>query len=332
MYICLKLVALEEIQNVQFILKNRVKGIYRETFEPALLCPGISIIGVLDCACGIRSEANESHIGLFEIHYIAKGFQMFLVNGSFVSLHAGEFLVTLPGQIHSAAHDIINPSTIYWVQIPAELSSEFPAKEYSLITSHLKKISGQVCIEKKPLFCHLLNRIIDLLESGLSNSSNRIVLKSLSRALISDLLSIDSHEPRNNQDTVIIKKVYETIKKINNAPELPYKIPSVSKECRMGETLFRRVFKQITGFSPIDYIHFTRTEKAKKLLMKGFSVTAIAYEMGYSSSPHFCRTFSRWAGITPSSYQSQKNKQPEIITLSSEKQVYARLYKLYGPE
>lgn len=286
---------------------------------------------MLDYACGVRSAAaKEAHPGCFEIHMVSKGFQMFLADRSFVSLHAGEFLVTRPGQIHGVAHDIINPAVIYWVRIPVKLSTGFSPAEAAVITRHLQKISGQACVEASPVIFHLMNSMFDLLGSASSGPANRLKLKHLSLTLISALLNIAPQGKRNDQDPAAIKRICKIIKTINDEPERPYKVPAMAKECGVGETHFRRLFKKTTGFAPVDYIHFTRTEKAKKLLLQGAGVTTTACELGYSSSQHFCRTFSRWAGVTPSSYLKKQVDPAKFITRSSDKQIYTRLHKIYG--
>ena len=315
---------------MQFLVKNKGKGIRWKAFDIPAHCPNISTIGMLDYACGVRVASKEAHLGCFEIHLVSKGFQMFLVDRSFVSLHAGEILITLPGQVHGFAHDIINPAIIYWVRVPVKLSVGFSPEEAAVITRHLQKIAGQVCIETSPVIFHLMNSIFNLLGSVSSDPANRLKLKHLSLTLISALLNIAPQGKRNDQDPVIIKRIYRAVKKINDNPEQPHKIPTMAKECGVGETHFRRLFKKTTGFAPIDYIHFTRTEKAKKLLLQGTGVTTTAYELGYSSSQHFCRTFSRWAGAPPSSYLKKQVDPTKFITRSSDKQIYDRLHKIYG--
>lgn len=316
--------------NVQFLVKNKGKGIRWKAFDDPAHCPNISTIGMLDYACGVRVASKEAHLGCFEIHLVSKGFQMFLVDRSFISLHAGEILITLPGQVHGFAHDIINPAVMYWVRIPVKLSTGFSPQEVALIAKHLHGISGQTCIETSPILCHLMNGIFDLLDSESSDPARRFKLKNLSLALISSLLNITPQGKLKDQNPAIIKRIYKTIKMMNETPEQSYSVPAMSKECGVGETHFRQLFKQTTGFAPVDYIHFTRTEKAKKLLSQGTLVTTTAHELGYSSSQHFCRTFSRWTGTSPSSYLNQKPDQTKFITRSSDRLIYQNLCKMYG--
>ena len=316
---------------MQFLVKNKGRGMCWKAFDKPSHCPNISTIGMLDYACGVRSMASkEAHPGCFEIHLVSKGFQMFLVDRSFVSLHAGEILVTRPGQTHGIAHDIINPSAIYWLRIPVKLSAGVSPPEAVLITRHLQKISGQTCIEKSQIIFPLMNSILELLSARSPDPADRFKLKHLSLALISSLLNITPQGKLKDQDPAAIKRICKTIKMINDAPDQSYKIPAMARVCGIGETHFRRLFKKTTGFSPVDYIHFTRTEKAKKLLSQGASVTATAYELGYSSSQHFCRTFSRWAGVAPSAYLNQKPDQSKFITRSFDKLIYQNLHKRYG--
>lgn len=63
---------------------------------------------------------------------------------------------------------------------------------------------------------------------------------------------------------------------------------------------FNRVFRQITGISPGQYLAAVRLEAAKRLLLTThLSVTAICYEIGYSSVGSFTTLFTQLVGVSP---------------------------------
>lgn len=73
--------------------------------------------------------------------------------------------------------------------------------------------------------------------------------------------------------------------------------------CGISTVYFRKLFTQLLGTSPINYIHSVRIEKAKEMLRAdGGSVTDIAQSLGYPSIYDFSRTFKKYTGVSPSRF------------------------------
>lgn len=65
-----------------------------------------------------------------------------------------------------------------------------------------------------------------------------------------------------------------------------------------------RRFKQITGGTVVDYIHFVRLRRAQELLTySSCNVTETAYACGFASVQHFNKIFKQYLGCTPSAYK-----------------------------
>ena len=65
-----------------------------------------------------------------------------------------------------------------------------------------------------------------------------------------------------------------------------------------------RRFKQITGGTVVDYIHFVRLRRAQELLTySNCNVTETAYACGFASVQHFNKIFKQYLGCTPSAYK-----------------------------
>ena len=81
----------------------------------------------------------------------------------------------------------------------------------------------------------------------------------------------------------------------------------LAKMCGISTVYFRKLFTESFGMSPINYIHFIRTEKAKEMLSIDYSnITNIALSLGYPSIYDFSRTFKKYAGISPKKYVDTK--------------------------
>jgi AraC-like DNA-binding protein len=70
-----------------------------------------------------------------------------------------------------------------------------------------------------------------------------------------------------------------------------------------------RVFKQIYGVSPREYLSKIKINEAKKLLMKPqYTVTDISDALGYKNLTNFSRQFKRWTGLSPKQWKVQTFK------------------------
>lgn len=72
---------------------------------------------------------------------------------------------------------------------------------------------------------------------------------------------------------------------------------------------FSRIFKEITGSTPLDYIRRERIEKAKELLLRpGIKVADVPELAGYNNASSFYSVFKKIVGMTPASYQEFMNE------------------------
>lgn len=78
------------------------------------------------------------------------------------------------------------------------------------------------------------------------------------------------------------------------------KISDYAKMCYMCEVNFRRLFREHTGKTPIEYRNDLRLEKAKAMLQSGeYSVAEVAISSGFSNLSFFAKLYKNKFGYTP---------------------------------
>lgn len=75
-----------------------------------------------------------------------------------------------------------------------------------------------------------------------------------------------------------------------------------SRECRLSEAQFRRVFERFTGQPPLEFVTAKRLERAKALLARGLPIKQVAEESGYPDPCYFMRVFRRVTGATAGAF------------------------------
>lgn len=77
-------------------------------------------------------------------------------------------------------------------------------------------------------------------------------------------------------------------------------VAELAREVGMSVSAFHRHFKAVTATSPLQYQKDLRLLEARRLLRSGtFTVTAVAYEVGYESPNQFSREYTRKFGRAP---------------------------------
>ena len=83
-----------------------------------------------------------------------------------------------------------------------------------------------------------------------------------------------------------------------------YKMSSLAEKFNLSESHFRKLFKEFTGLSPVEYRNGLRVEHAKELLNQNtVSVAEVARAVGIEDQFYFSRIFKEAEGISPLRYK-----------------------------
>lgn len=83
-------------------------------------------------------------------------------------------------------------------------------------------------------------------------------------------------------------------------------LSEMADEACFSKFHFARLFKEIYGRTPHQYLTHVRVEKAKEYLAAGDTVAKACYSVGFDSISSFTGLFKRRVGMTPAVYQAEK--------------------------
>ncbi len=86
----------------------------------------------------------------------------------------------------------------------------------------------------------------------------------------------------------------------------PLSVADLTKIAHMSQTSLFRLFRQLMGRSPIDYLIRLRIHKAAQLLRREpLRVKEVSESVGFTDSNYFTRQFRQVMGVSPRAYQQQ---------------------------
>ncbi len=172
----------------------------------------------------------------------------------------------------------------YTVNFILSTTSTLPADETYIKADNLKDY------ERK------CEAILNCMKSG--DISNTMMAMSNLYSIISDILGSENIEMYGRED---YKQILPAINCIETEYGNNLNIELLAKKCAMSKTNFRRVFTELCGASPIEYLLRKRMERATVLLCQTYmSISEISSLCGFKDTEYFCRTFKKRMGKTAS--------------------------------
>ena len=120
---------------------------------------------------------------------------------------------------------------------------------------------------------------------------------------------IDINEELQNKTikSELIKRIYRSIDYIKENTSNRITIDELANVSNLSRFHYTRIFKNVTGKSPYQYIQDEKIKKAKAYLKNtNKSITEIAFLLGFSTQSAFSNFFFRIVGVSPSIFKNTK--------------------------
>lgn len=122
------------------------------------------------------------------------------------------------------------------------------------------------------------------------------------------LSEIGSYHHQKNKIFSKFNIIAKGINALENGDITDVKIDELAKMCNVSPIYFRKLFKEYSGITPVEYKLNTIINHAKRQLKYSDKpIWEIAEILGFSSATYFCRIFKSKVGITPMQYRELQN-------------------------
>jgi AraC family transcriptional regulator, arabinose operon regulatory protein len=234
------------------------------------------------------------------LFYCVDGYGWYQIGDKKSEVGPNQFFILPQNVEHAYGSADENPWSIYWIHFGGESLTQMNALQ--AVQKHFKpfyiKSSGEILT--------LFSRMYKALELGYS-TDNLIFANMCLPHFLSLFIYNPKHtsvSPNEKMDCVDSAILYmqEHINENISLQEL-------SSHYNYSASRFSSLFKQKTGYAPIDYFIQMKMQKASQQLdFSNSSVKDIALSMGFDDPYYFSKRFRKIIGLSPKQYRSQKKE------------------------
>lgn len=224
------------------------------------------------------------------LFYVAKGTERFFLEGRTDDANDGSFIFFRPNekQDHICVGD--KKAEFYFVHFDAP-------ENFELFGFRSSTVYGS---DADPTVTDLFSEIITELQT------KRAMYEKICAAKLLELIGYLAR-----------RKADEKVSRYRYGSQISFVIQNMNREfyedraledyadmCKMSRFHFLRVFKEVTGQSPMEYRNSIRIEHAKRILEdEDIPVSDVGLRVGYTSPSYFCDAFKKKVGSSPQKYR-----------------------------
>lgn len=215
--------------------------------------------------------------------------------GRVYRINRGDVFLCPPNQVHSYRADVESPWTKYWVHFRGTHASEY-SKLLGL------SLETPVChIGEDPGLIAWFQDMFSVLRDGYTQTPLLCASAILGR-ILSQMVSLSRQHGKPAGPSFDVRGVL-TFMRAHLDNRLP--LEHLAAQAGLSKYHFSRLFKQATGYPPVEYHIRLRLQKACELLESSSGrVMEIAGILGFSSPYHFSAAFKRMMGVSPQGYRA----------------------------
>jgi AraC-like DNA-binding protein len=241
-----------------------------------------------------RASGTDEHILILCVD----GAGWYEVNGVHGTLQANQAVLLPRNTPHTYGASETAPWTIYWVHFTGS-SADFFAHQLTS-EDHALEVDADAMSTVQQLFAECCNALMTgfVLE--------RMIYASQTLHHLLACLFFNNRAFSPTLQTSRFHNLDTTLAFLQHNVHNSLTLADMAKHADLSLSHFSRLFKEQTGYSPMDYFIQLKMQHACKLLfVTRMTVREIGYELGYEDPCYFSRLFKKVIGLSPIQYRNK---------------------------
>lgn len=228
------------------------------------------------------------------LHYVVEGKGVFQNKNTTYEVTAGQCFVIRPGEVTVYRADETDPWHYVWIGFT---SDSVPAYLHTMDILHV------------PFLAPIFGEIEDTIdrykgEAGANGGKEAYLCGKITEIMMRLELHFARPAESKAQSEMRAVKNY-----IDTHLASPLSVQALAEQFHLSSVYLSRRFKEVVGLSPQNYIVQKRLQEAASLMAtRGFTPSAAAEAVGYTSIYLFSKMFKRRYGVSPREYIKQKKE------------------------
>lgn len=285
----------ERSLNVQCFVKRDVRPVFTGENQPRLL-----YVSEIRPDASAHPRVMHAHADAVELILICSGSSEYLIHDKKVVIKAGDLLVYNAGVVHD---EVSGPDMEVGSYCVGVGGLHMPGlRENALISDEKGYVfpTGRYFEDMKELFVMMFRNL------AAGEPHAELFCTSLLHALLVSVLTVtegvgETRENPADEPHILGSRIKDYIDRHYMEP---ITLQSMGEALRISPYYLSHVFKQMSGYSPVQYLLRRRIGEAQTLLITTeLSVARIAEMVGYDSQSYFNLQFTKNVGMPPSRYR-----------------------------
>jgi len=273
---------------------------YRTVYEPLPTLTGAKVYRDTDTVYLPYSEDfPKLHFhDRYEIGLCESGEGLFLSDGEFASVSAGDVIFVPPGKHHYSRSLHADALCIFrFVYIAAPALEELLSSLSGLESEALWRIACGIPLSLRADTVPALVKGIFETSPASPHADSTAILRLCTFLLESVSLAVPPHSETQSQESDVVIQIAEYLSLHYNENDSASDLAAL---CHLSESQLRRKFTARYGMPPIAFRNELRCRVGEQLLVRtDLSIAAISERLGYSSPSDFYRMLRKFRGMSP---------------------------------
>ena len=285
----------ERSLNVQCFVKRDVRPVFTGENQPRLL-----YVSEIRPDASAHPRVMHAHADAVELILICSGSSEYLIHDKKTVIEAGDLLVYNASVVHD---EVSGPDMEVGSYCVGVGGLHMPGlRENALISDEKGYVfpTGRYFEDMKELFVMMFRNL------AAGEPHAELFCTSLMHALLVSVLTVtegvgETRENPADEPHILGSRIKDYIDRHYMEP---ITLQSMGEALRISPYYLSHVFKQMSGYSPVQYLLRRRIGEAQTLLITTeLSVARIAEMVGYDSQSYFNLQFTKNVGMPPSRYR-----------------------------